>query len=86
VANSFEHSTGDDILKPLLPQDILLIDENEEDPDNYHDINICYTESPIEHSQTVSIPDKSARLPAHLIENMGCTESSIFARSVVYHN
>jgi len=76
VANSFEHSTGNDILKPLLPQDIVLVDEHREDPDNYDDINMRYsTESPIEQSQTVSIPDKSARLREHLIDNLGCTES-----------
>ena len=85
VANSFEYSTGNDILKHLLPQDILLVDANVEDPVNYHDINMRHTESPIEQFHTVSILDKSARLPGHLIENMGCTESSIFARPVVYH-
>jgi len=85
IAGSFEHTTGNDILKPLLPEDILLINENEEEPVDYHDINMGCTESPIEQSETVSTLEKSARLPERLIENMGCTESPICASPVVDH-
>ena len=85
VAGSFEHCTGNDILKPLLPEDILLVDENEEDPVDYHDINMGCTKSPIEQSETVSTLEESARLPERLIENMGCTESPICASPVVDH-
>jgi len=85
IAGSFEHCTGNDILKPLLPKDILLVDENEEEPVDYHDINIGYTESPIKQSETVSTLEKSARLPERLIENMGCTESPICASPVVHY-
>jgi len=85
VAGSVEYSTGNDILRPLLPEDILLVDENEEEPVDYHYINMGCTESPIEQSQTVSTLDKSARLPERLIENMHCTESPICASPVVDH-